>query len=428
MIALNNLPKPSGNATLFRILVLLGLLTFVISPSVSYAAFPGTNGKIAFDSNRDGNEQIYVINPDGSSLTQLTFSTGADGYPEWSADSTKIVFDSNRDGNHEIYVMNADGSGQTNLTSHPGDDIVPTFSPDGSKIAFTSLRDGNGEIYVMNVNGTGQTNLTNNSAGDAQPAWSPDGTKIAFESDRNGLSQIYVMNADGTNVTQLTTSYRNGGANWSPDGTKIAFHTDRDCNGCGTYYDIYSMSADGTGQTRLAFDPAYATNPAWSADGTKIVFESQRDGNYEVYVMNADGTEQTNLTNNSATDLSSSWGPQPVTYNFTGFFQPVDNLPVVNIVKAGRAIPVKFSLDGDQGLNILEAGYPKSQQVDCDSTATFDSLEETVTAGYSSLSYDPSVDTYTYVWKTAKSWSRTCRQLVVKLNDGTSHLANFQFK
>jgi YVTN family beta-propeller protein len=117
-----------------------------------------------------------------------------------------------------------------------------------------------------------------------------------------------------------------------------------------------------------------------------------------------------------------------IVYNFTGFFQPVDNLPIFNSVKAGSAIPVKFSLSGDQGLNIFAANYPKSQDIACESTAPVDGIEATVTAGSSSLSYDASTDTYTYVWKTEKAWAGTCRQLVVKLNDGTFHRANFKFK
>jgi dipeptidyl aminopeptidase/acylaminoacyl peptidase len=234
------------------------------------------------------------------------------------------------------------------------------------------------------------------------------------------------MDADGTNVTQLTTLFRNGGANWSPDGSKIAFHTDRDCSGCGTYFDIYVMNADGTGQTRRAFDPVNATGPAWSPDGTKIVFDSRRDGNYEVYVMNADGTGQTNLTNHPAVDFRPNWGRKP-DYNFAGFFQPVDNLPTLNIVSAGRAIPVKFSLDGFQGFNIFAPGYPSSIEVSCGTTAG-DAIEQIVTAGSSSLSYDAGTDQYTYVWKTEKAWTGTCRTLVIKLDEGTYHQANFRFK
>ena len=115
-------------------------------------------------------------------------------------------------------------------------------------------------------------------------------------------------------------------------------------------------------------------------------------------------------------------------YNFSGFFQPVDNLPTFNMTKAGSAIPVKFSLGGNQGLDILAAGYPKSQTIPCDSTAPVDGIEQTVAAGGSSLSYDSTSGLYTYVWKTDKSWVGTCRQLVVTLKDGTAHRANFTFK
>jgi predicted extracellular nuclease len=116
-----------------------------------------------------------------------------------------------------------------------------------------------------------------------------------------------------------------------------------------------------------------------------------------------------------------------VLYNFTGFFQPIDNLPTFNVVKAGQGVPVKFSLNGDHGLDIFAAGYPVSQQIACDAGTPTDPIEETVTAGSSGLSYDPLTDTYTYTWKTNKSWANTCRQLIVQLNDGTTYQANFKF-
>jgi uncharacterized protein len=114
-------------------------------------------------------------------------------------------------------------------------------------------------------------------------------------------------------------------------------------------------------------------------------------------------------------------------FDFAGFFPPVDNPPVVNRADSGRAIPVKFSLNGFKGLDVLAAGYPRSQPIACDSSAPVDAIEETVAAGGSGLSYDPASDTYTYVWKTDKGWAGACRQLVVKLADGTSHRASFEF-
>ena len=116
-----------------------------------------------------------------------------------------------------------------------------------------------------------------------------------------------------------------------------------------------------------------------------------------------------------------------VVYNFTGFFQPVDNLPTLNSVKAGQAIPVKFSLADNQGLNVLASGSPQSQPIGCSSTAPVDAIEQTTNAGNSSLSYDTTTNTYTYTWKTDKAWANTCRQLILTLNDGTIERANFTF-
>jgi uncharacterized repeat protein (TIGR03803 family) len=115
-----------------------------------------------------------------------------------------------------------------------------------------------------------------------------------------------------------------------------------------------------------------------------------------------------------------------VVYRFTGFFPPVDNLPVSNSVKAGSAVPVKFSLGGGYGLNVLAPGYPRSDSIQCDTTARVEPVEETVTAG-SGLTYDPATNTYVYVWKTDKTWAGSCRQFVLRLNDGKEYQANFNF-
>ena len=222
-----------------------------------------------------------------------------------SAEATgRIAFESKRDGNYEIYVMNGDGSEQTRLTNNQWDDFNPAWSPDGMRIAFSSERDGNWDIYVMNSDGSEQTRLTNNPANDQVPAWSPDGTRIAFASQRDDNYEIYVMNADSSGQTRLTN---NQGADfhpaWSTDGTHIAFESEVDGN-----REIYVMNADGSGQTRLTNNSVRDWFPAWSPpDDRYIAFELQRDGNWEIYVMNADGSGQTQLTNNQADDSSPTW-------------------------------------------------------------------------------------------------------------------------
>jgi probable HAF family extracellular repeat protein len=119
----------------------------------------------------------------------------------------------------------------------------------------------------------------------------------------------------------------------------------------------------------------------------------------------------------------------PATPAFTldGFFAPIQNLPVVNLAKAGQGIPVKFSLGGNMGLNIFAPGFPTSHQMACDGSAPIDEVESTVSAGGSSLSFDTSTGVYTYVWKTEKSWAGTCRSLTVRLTDGTDRSAHFRF-
>ena len=96
-----------------------------------------------------------------------------DTCPAWSPDGSQIAFDSDRDGNYEIYVMNADGSNPHNLSNNPANDEDPVWSPDGSQIAFDTKRGGNNEIYVMNADGSNQHNLSSNPADDRHPAWRP---------------------------------------------------------------------------------------------------------------------------------------------------------------------------------------------------------------------------------------------------------------
>jgi Tol biopolymer transport system component len=264
-----------------QVIIIYASSVFMLLPLPNQSAFgtvPGPNEQIAFYSDRDGNQEIYVMNAaDGSNQTRLTFSPGNDSDSSWSPDGTKIAFESDRDGNANIYVMNADGSGLTRLTDALADDSNPSWSPDGTKIAFDSNRDSteqenfeNHEIYVMNAaDGSNQTSLTFSTAWDSLPRWSPDGTKIAFYSERDRYGDIYVMNAaDGSNQTRLTnTVARNfiqdnvsdSGSSWSPDGTKIAFSSAKDGN-----LEIYLMNAaDGSGQTRLTNNTAAEAEPDW---------------------------------------------------------------------------------------------------------------------------------------------------------------------
>ncbi len=281
---------------------------------VPTATEPPATPPILFTSDRDGNHEIYAMNPDGSSQTRLTDNTAMDIYPAWFPDHSRLVFASNRDSaGLDVYTMLPDGSSVTRLTTSSGDDYGGNVSPDGTQIAFVSSRDGDLEIYVMNADGSGQTQLTSNSAIDSLPSWTADGTRITFTSFRDGNMELYSMNPDGSGQTRLTNSAsQEYGPVWSPDGSKMALVSTITGNA-----DIFVANADGTGGTQLTNHSAadgYTVlsgvshfGLSWSPDGSKIVFISTRDGNLEVYVMNADGSGQTRLTTTTAIESFVDW-------------------------------------------------------------------------------------------------------------------------
>ncbi len=310
--------------------VLMILALWIVPASSALGATPLT-GRIAFVSNRDGNQQIYIMNADGTNQTRLTNNLATDANPKLSADGKKIVFDSNRDGNLELYVMNADGSNQTRLTNNTFVDTQPTWSPDGTKIAFSTVRSGTPQIWVINSDGSSPVQLTldphpdipMNSVRCFKPDWSKDGTRIVFLSSVfTDLEGIKVMNADGSNIIQIAGEgmiASIGDPAWSPDNMHIAISYAYTGSSFNT---IQKMNSDGTNRVSLP-NANLDSAPSYSPDGSNIAFCSRRDGNNEIYVMNADGSNQTRLTNNAFSDSSPSWGPviQSTSVNFSVVLQ-----------------------------------------------------------------------------------------------------------
>jgi len=277
--------------------------------SLSNTTVPLTSvEKIAFYSGRSGNNEIYLMNTDGSDQQNLTNHPASDLCPGISPGGDKIAFLSDRDGNWEIYLMNIDGTNVQRLTTTTASEEHPSWSPDGTKIHFIQDYSSRTEIWVMNSDGSNPLRLTNNSARDERPFLSPDGSKIVFMSNRDENYEIYIMNADGNDQTRITdTSYWEIFPVWSPDGTKIAYAKNFSSGGV-RQGGIHIINPDGSGDQELTIPSQKDENPCWSPDGKNIIFQSARDGNFEIYKMNTDGSNQIRLTSNSAWDGWASWG------------------------------------------------------------------------------------------------------------------------
>jgi Tol biopolymer transport system component len=330
---------------------------------------PNGKIKIAFVSDLDGHNNIYVMNADGSGVRKLTHTTTEEEYIlRWSPDGQKIAFMRRRLGSQEagIYVMNADGSGQERIT----DDVLAfsqfTWSPDSQKIAF-SKNDGvgTGDIYDINADGSRQIRLSG-SAGDFEvyvgtPVWSPDAQKVTFirgtfevtdtassaeaSAPVYELSGTYVVNANGTGETKLNSSGSSSILAWSPGGEKIAFTQPGMNNN-----DVFAMDSDGSNITKLTSTPANELGPTWSPDGEKIAFT--RDdalGTADIFVMNSDGTAQTRLTNTPGGEGIISWSPDGEKILFfapdadANYFS--DGLCVIDADGSNRRCPVEFADD-----------------------------------------------------------------------------------
>jgi TolB protein len=274
-------------------------MQFPTPPPTARIAFVATGFSIP-----GGDFEIFVMNPDGTGITNISTSLGNDRDPAWSPDGRHIAFASERDGNFEIYIMNADGSNQTRLTTSPEKDLDPAWSPDGKKIAFSTVNEDNSDdLNVINADGSGLIRLTDTpKINERYPDWSPDGQSLILSKFGGGNAGIYTMNTDGSNVHLLLGGPLHN-PEWSPDGKYIVFDGEpSDCK-----FEVYIMKADGTGMVRITEHPEGCggsnSHPSWSPDGKQIVFWSDREFDSElnqneenIFVIDIDGSDETFLT------------------------------------------------------------------------------------------------------------------------------------
>jgi Tol biopolymer transport system component len=237
-------------------------------------AWSPDGSRIAFQSTREGRDDIFTMDPDGGHIRRLTDGRGFNEYPVWSPDGQWILFNSTRDGivdspgtgyYRDLYLMRPDGTDAHRVTKHSGTFNFGAWSPDAMTLVFESDRAGTWDIYTMGVDGSDVRQLTHHegTGGSAGfPRWSPDAKRIVFGASMRGEpASIYWLNVGETELHRITVAVPglkwDGYPDWSPDGQWIVFTRN------GVEAQLFAVRPDGSGLTQLTGGPGYKALPRW---------------------------------------------------------------------------------------------------------------------------------------------------------------------
>ena len=399
----------------------------------------------------NGNGAIWVVNFDGSDEHRLTSSAFSEDDPAWSPDGSKIVFarytyDFRVSNEHSLYVMNADGSNEHRITFANAYDGHPRWSPDGSKLLFT--RDG-AQLYTIAPDGSGLTQLQLGPGNNVNADWGVrayDGTPptVTITSPVDGSNYI-----QGDIVRALYSCSDSGGSGLVSCRGDVANDAWIDTAQWG-WHTFTVTSEDGAGNVTtksvrffLMDLRAPGIDISSPALGGQYLLGSLVQLAFRCYDQSGgsgvrsctsslppgDRVDTGRVGRNTFTVYAEDWAGNrsskdwyyDVIWPFAGFFSPFN--ADVNTARAGDTLPLRFSLSGYQGMDVLEPGWPQFDPVPCDAGVRLDS-GHTATG---SLDYNAKLDRYTYNWASPKALAGTCAQVVVKLRDGTLHRVGFRF-
>jgi hypothetical protein len=274
-----------------RLLCLVAIVAPAVLAPVADAAFPGANGRIAYDVDEDcfgENYHLDTVNPDGSSRSSVPTPGVYNQMPAWSPDGVRLAYSED----YSVTTIKPDGSDRQNFSA-PSLDESPAWSPDGTRIVFAS----EGEITFINADGTGRSGTGRFGS---EPSWSPDGSRIAFGAG----GDIYLMDPDAGNLTNVTNSAAfEGSPEWSPNGARLALSSNRDGPG------IFTMKRDGSDFVRVTSNAAGDHSPAWSPDGNRIAFER----NFRIWSASSAGGGEVQVSSGFPQDCHRhpDWQPLP---------------------------------------------------------------------------------------------------------------------
>jgi HYR domain-containing protein/WD40 repeat protein len=396
-----------------------------------------------------GNGELVIHDLASSASLRITNDTNTDQNPAVSPDGNVVTWEHCLSSAGNCDIWQAVKSGTVWNVSVVSNTTNSEANPDtnGTIIVYDSRRPTNGDLFWHPVDGGEEVQLLL-SGFEANPSIA--GNLIAFESrpTQAGTTDIFVYDITTNLLYQITdtplVSEQLNDITVLPDcRIRVVWASDEDgASERNIKAATFSLNAcnDDTPPVLDSIADVIVTLPLNStATSTTVAFPiptaTDDSGSVTVMTTPASGavfpigrtTVDVTATDDAGNSVTGSF-TVTVLHNFFGFLQPVENLPILNVINAGQAVPVKFSLSGNKGLNILAAGYPISGQIACDANEPGSVIEETVTAGGSSLSYDAAADRYSYVWKTDKAWKGTCRILALRLKDGSNHFAKFRFR
>jgi WD40 repeat protein len=403
-----------------------------------------------------GESAIFALDLATGSVAPLTWGEQPDSSPAWSPDGSRIAFarvypDAATASESAISTVNADGSGFWIVHGGYGFEDEPAWSPDGTRLIFQIDYDGGGSdfLYVVNaVDGSGGQPVPLPVSG-GSPSWAPapappkglppqielraPAQGVTLGADTTALAKYTCMDPDSDLVSCVGDVPSGAPIDTSSFGWKTFTVIAEDSQGNRTSVTHEYRVVDLTRPTITIRFPQFTDRAFLLGQpvATNFSCADEPGGSGLVLCEGAawldTGTVGSKTFSVRARDAAGNETLEnrgyDVVYDWSGFSSPVENPPSVNVFKAGHGVPVRFSLAGFHGLAVIMDWAPISREIPCESTE----LGPWGTQTTGSLSYNGSLDRYTYLWQTERAWAGTCRQFMVALDDRTYHFANFRF-